>query len=104
MKSTLEVVERGHELLSLCQKLQSDIDGIDRPDLFSVYKSKTLDQFAQDIGEAAMYHSMLLKLIPMQERLSEIGKKLEDCGHIKLNLGDSYAEAALTYYETQIPR
>lgn len=102
MKSTIDVVQKGIELLALCQKLQSNIDGVDRPDLFSVDKSKTLDQFAKDISEAAIYHGMLLKLIPMQERLSEMGRKLESCGQIKVEIGDSYANVALAYFEAQM--
>lgn len=104
MKTTAQIVERGIDLLSLCQKLQSDVDGISRPDIFSVDKSKELDQFAMDINETALYLGMLLKLIPMQEKLSEIGKKLENSGQIKMNIGDSFAEAALGFFEAQVSK
>ena len=42
-------VMRGIELLELCQKLQSEKDGVDRPDPLSIVKSKKLDQFALDV-------------------------------------------------------
>lgn len=102
MKTTIEVVRKGHELLALCQELQSGIDGVERPSLFSVDKSKTLDQFAIDINDTAINLSYLVKLIPMLERLSEMGRKLENRGEIKIEISDSYAEAALAYFEARV--
>lgn len=37
----------------------------------------------------------------IQERLSEMGCKLESCRQIKMEIGDSYADAALAYFEAQ---
>lgn len=37
-------IDRGVELLTLCQTLQSEKDGVDRPAPFQIDKSKTLDQ------------------------------------------------------------
>lgn len=48
MMSYTEEINRGIELLALCQTLQSEKDGVDRPAPFAIDKSKTLDQFARD--------------------------------------------------------
>ncbi|EGQ8101670.1 hypothetical protein M3919_003899 [Vibrio parahaemolyticus] len=45
-------IDRGIELLWLCQSLQSEKDGVKRPSHFQIDKSKTLDSFAQDISRA----------------------------------------------------
>lgn len=91
-------IERGIELLRLCQNLQTQRDGIDRPDLFVIDKSKTLDEFAQDIQRAAINLSALKKLIPMADQLSELGRALEDAGRIKVDYGDDYSQKALEFF------
>ncbi|WP_425952965.1 hypothetical protein [Ralstonia pseudosolanacearum] len=90
-------IERGIELLSLCQTLQSDKDGVDRPDPFLIDKTKTLDQFAMDIGTAITNMSALHKLIPQSQKLAQLGRKLEADGKVKVDYGGDYAEAALAY-------
>lgn len=94
-------VDRGVELLTLCQKLQSLSDGVDRPVPFSIDKSKTLDAFARDIGEAITYHQTLRKLVPMSERLAEVGRALETKKLVTVIGGEDYAEVALRYFERQ---
>lgn len=88
---------RGEELLWLCQELQSEKDGVDRPTHDSIDKSKTLDAFAMDVSRSATHMVSLIKFFPMMDKLASIGKKLELEGKIKLDLGDSYSEAALQY-------
>ncbi|MGA4422875.1 hypothetical protein ACI2UY_22305 [Ralstonia nicotianae] len=90
-------IERGIELLTLCQKLQSEKDGVDRPEPFKIDKTKTLDQFAQDIGAAITNMSTLNKLIPRALQLSELGRKLAAEGKVEVDYGDDYAEAALRF-------
>jgi len=88
---------RGEELLWLCQDLQSEKDGIDRPKHQAIDKSKTLDLFAQDISRSAVNMASLIKFFPMADKLRKLGRKLEADGLIKVDYGDDYAEAALDY-------
>ncbi len=99
MDKTVKVVEKGHDILQTFINYQNKADGIDRPDLFTVDKSKTLDDIAMETSEVATYLSSLIKLIPMQSELSRIGRKLESEGKIKCDIGDSYAELALKYFK-----
>lgn len=90
-------IERGIELLWLCQDLQSEKDGVDRPGKGQIDKSKTLDEFAMDINQAATNMSMLHLLFPMMEKLSELGRKLESDGKLEVCHGDRYDQAALKF-------
>ena len=94
-------IERGVELLTLCQQLQSKKDGVSRPDPFVIDKTKTLDQFAQDIGAAITNMTALHKLLPMMIQLGELGRKLEQDGRISLMIGDDYSSAALKFVRTE---
>lgn len=96
-----EDIERGVELLQLCQKLQSEKDGIDRPELHVIDKTKTLDEFAMDISKAATWMYSLYKLVPMMENLAALGRKLESDGKISVDAGESYSEAVLNYLLVQ---
>lgn len=90
---------RGEELLWLCQDLQSAKDGVDRPGKDCWDKSKTLDEFAMDINRSATYMVSLLKFLPMMDKLTAVGKKLEADGKIEpLLIGNSYSDAALYYF------
>lgn len=91
-------VDRGIELLTLCQQLQSEKDGVDRPAPLQIDKSKTLDRFAQDIGQAINNMAALRMLMPMMERLADLGRKLEKSGRITVDYGDSYSEKALEFF------
>lgn len=97
MQPTEVQIERGIELLALCQKLQSEKDGIDRPAPLAIDKSKTLDQFAKDVNAATINMAALYKLIPQTLSLANLGRKLEVEGKIAVNHGDDYAEAALKF-------
>ncbi len=50
-----EEIERGVELIELCQKLQSEKDGVNRPKIGEIDKTKTLDPFAMDISKTATW-------------------------------------------------
>lgn len=93
-------IDRGIELLWLCQSLQSEKDGVDRPSHFQIDKSKTLDSFAQDVSRAVTNMSCLYQMIPQIERLSAVGRELERKGLIELVAGDSHSDAALAYLES----
>lgn len=99
---TQTVIDNGHEFLRRALSAQCDIDGIDRPELFSVDKTKTLDKIALDANEVATYLSALKQLIPMQSELTDIGRKLEKEGKIDCDIGDSYAELALQYIKSNL--
>lgn len=93
-------IERGIELLKLCQELQSEKDGIDRPAFGVIDKTKTLDSFALDVQAAIVNMGSLYTLFPLLESLTTIGKKLEAEGQLSVSGGDSYADAALSYFKS----
>lgn len=88
---------RGEELLWLCQDLQSEKDGIARPRNVPIDKAKPLDDFAKDIRQSVFNMTSLLQLIPMREKLTALGRKLEAEGSIPSALDTSYSEAALQF-------
>jgi hypothetical protein len=90
-------IDKGIELLQLCSDLQSEKDGVDRPNINEIDKSKTLDNFAQDIQIAATNMAALYKLFPMMIDLAELGRKLEADGKIKPDFGDDYSRVVLDY-------
>ncbi|WP_244797392.1 hypothetical protein [Caballeronia grimmiae] len=90
-------VERGIELLALCQKLQSEKDGVERPDPFAIEKSKALDQFAMDVNTAITNMAALRKLLPQMLSLAELGRKLANEGKITVDHGEDYSSAALRF-------
>ncbi|MGC8213089.1 hypothetical protein [Ralstonia pseudosolanacearum] len=91
-------IERGIELLTLCQELQSEKDGVDRPEPLLIDKAKTNDQFAQDISTAITNMSALNKLIPQMVHLGKLGQKLAAEGKIEVDYGDDYSGAALRFF------
>lgn len=90
-------VEKGVELLKLCHRLQTEKDGVDRPAPLAIDKSKALDEFTRSVNESITYMVALYRLLPMDDRLSELGRKLEADGKITVNYGGDYSEAALNY-------
>lgn len=94
-------IERAIELLKLCQQLQTDKDGVNRPEPGVVDKTKNLDQFAQDIMQSIAYVATLNKLLPMSADLARLGRRLEQEEKISLNVGDDYSRAALNYLLSQ---
>jgi len=90
--------DRGVELLQLCSDLQSEKDGVNRPKINQIDKSKTLDQFAMDIQVAATNMTALYKLFPLMNDLSALGRKLQADGKISADWGDDYSRLALDYF------
>ena len=91
-------IEQGIDLLKLCQRLQSEKDGVRRPDVdVFVDKTKTLDEFAMRIFRAVTYMVSLRQLLPMKQRLGDLGRELERRGKISIAWGDDYAVAALNF-------
>ncbi len=94
-------IDRGLELLKLCQQLQSEKDGVNRPEPFVIDKTKTLDQFAMDIGTACTNMVALHKLIPMMLQLTELGRKLEAEKKLTVDYGDDYSIAAIKFIRAE---
>lgn len=86
-------------LLTLCQQLQSEKDGRERP-VPGVY-SREEDDFADRIRAACGYARQLRQLLPMMSGLSVIGSELERRGEIHVITGESYANRALAYLMAQ---
>lgn len=86
-------------LLTLCQQLQSEKDGRERP-APGTY-SREEDDFADRIRSACGYALQLRQSLPVMSGLSVIGTELERRGEIHVMTGESYADRALTYLMTQ---
>jgi len=91
-------INRGIELLQLCQQLQSEKDGINRPDPGVFDKTKQLDQFAIDIEIAIKYMESLHKIMPMVLQLADLGRLMAREGIIvSPEWGGSFSRAALDH-------
>ncbi|WP_391488833.1 hypothetical protein [Leclercia tamurae] len=80
-------------LLILCQQLQSEKDGRERP-APGTY-SRDEDEFADRIRTACGHALQLRQLIPMKKSLSAIGAEMEHRGEICVLPGEDYAQKAL---------
>jgi len=80
-------------LLKLCQQLQSEKDGRERPE-HGAY-SRDEDEFADRIRTACRHALHLRRLLPMTTTLSAIGAEMEHRGEISLLPGEDYALKAL---------
>lgn len=99
IKKTWEAqADRGIELLQLCSDLQSEKDGVPRPKINDIDKSKTLDQFAMDIQTAATNMKALYNLFPLMNDLSALGRKLHADGKISAGWDGDYSRLALDYF------
>lgn len=101
MKTLEAEIERGIELLTLCQTLQTEKDGVNRPAPFEIDKNKDLDQFSLDILAAIRNLSTVRTAIPQRDRLIELAKKLDREGKISLEIGDDLADATINYLCTK---
>ncbi|AZS59306.1 MULTISPECIES: hypothetical protein [Pectobacterium] len=81
------------ELLTLCQQLQSEKDGRERPDPGTY--SRDEDAFADRIRSACGHALQLRRLLPMATTLSAIGAEMERRGEISVLPGEDYAQKAL---------
>ncbi|HEY2452391.1 MAG TPA: hypothetical protein VGI71_07180 [Scandinavium sp.] len=90
-------------LLRHCQHLQSEQDGIRRPEpgKGGVAADETLDEFAQQIQTACVYALMTDRLLAMQARLADLGRQLESRRQIEVPVGGDYADAVLDWLSAQ---
>ena len=86
-------------LLTLCQQLQSEKDGRERP-APGAY-SRDEDEFADRIRVACCHALQLRQLLPMLASLGAIGAELERRGEICVLPGEDYAQQALTWLKEQ---
>lgn len=86
-------------LLTLCQQLQTEKDGIERPSPGTY--SRDEDKFADRIRVACGHALQLRQLIPMMITLSAIGTEMEHRGEISLLPGEDYAQKALIRFAEQ---
>lgn len=89
----VEVANEIVALLTLCQQLQSEKDGIERPAPGTYTRDK--DQFAERIRAACGYALQLRRLLPVMANLSAVGIEMERRGEISLLPGEDYAQSAL---------
>lgn len=82
-------------LLTLCQQLQSEKDGRERP-APGAY-SRDEDAFADRIRTASGHAMQLRQSLPVMHGLAVIGAELERRGEIHVMTGESYADRALEY-------
>ncbi|HHB9110303.1 TPA: hypothetical protein ACN7S0_004166 [Klebsiella pneumoniae] len=81
------------ELLTLCQQLQSEKDGRERP-APGTY-SRDEDEFADRIRSACGHALQLRRLLPVMTTLSAIGAEMERRGEISVLPGENYEQKAL---------
>lgn len=101
--SETSLSQQGISLLLRCQQLQSEKDGIKRPQPFTagVQADEELDDFARQIQDVCLYVVQLDNLLAMQRQLVELGRQLEQTGKIAVPAGDSYADAAMAWFAQQ---
>lgn len=80
-------------LLKMCQQLQSEKDGRERP-APGTY-SRDEDEFADRIRSACGHALRLRRLLPVMTTLSAIGAGMERRGEISVLPGEDYAQKAL---------
>lgn len=86
-------------LLKLCQQLQSEKDGRERP-APGIY-SRDEDEFADRIRSACGHALQLRQLLPITTTLSAIGAGMERRGEISVLPGEDYAQKALARLTVQ---
>jgi hypothetical protein len=88
-----EVADEIVALLTLCQQLQSEKDGRERP-APGTY-SRDEDEFADRIRSACGHALQLRRLLPVMTTLSAIGAGMERREEISVLPGEDYAQKAL---------
>ncbi|EAR9310608.1 hypothetical protein E4N04_19540 [Salmonella enterica] len=86
-------------LLTLCQQLQSEQDGAERP-APDEYSRKG-DVFSDRIRQACLQAARLRGLLAMSDTLASLGAEFERLGLINVSVGEDYAEKALTYLSSR---
>ncbi|CAH3492954.1 Uncharacterised protein [Enterobacter cloacae] len=99
MKSARETAVELAALLTLCQTLQSEKDGVGchAPSVFA----SDHETFSERIVEACMYTKMLNYLLPMHSQLVAVGDEMERQSKIRVNASESYARVALDHLLAQ---
>lgn len=92
---SIEAADDVVALLKVCQQLQSEKDGRERP-APEAY-SREEDNFADRIRLACAHATQLRHLLPALGCLSRIGAELERRGEINVMTGEDYAHQALDY-------
>lgn len=87
------------ELLTLCQQLQSEKDGRERP-APGTY-SRDEDELADRIRSACGHALQLRRLLPVMTTLSAVGAGMERRGEISVLPGEDYAQKALARLNEQ---
>ena len=87
------------ELLTLCQQLQPEKDGRERP-APGAY-SRDEDELADRIRSACGHALQLRRLLPVATTLSAIGAEMERRGEISVLPGEDYAQKALARLTVQ---
>lgn len=94
-----EVADDIITLLKLCQQLQSEKDGRERPEPGTY--SRDEDAFADRIRSACGHALQLRRLLPVTTTLSAIGAEMERRGEISVLPGEDYAQKALARLTVQ---
>ena len=96
-KSLNQISDRSVLLLEQLYKMQTATDGVDRPELFSIDKTRTLDQFALDVMDAILLVQQAKILNQQVSKLTELGRTLESKGKIKVEIGDCYSDKTIEF-------
>lgn len=94
-------IQRSIDLLALCQALQSEKDGVDRPTPGRIDKTKTLDQFAQDIDHGITILALVQMYRGLEKRLRAFALAHPEL--VEVGIGDSYSESTLDWLERTYP-
>ena len=92
-----KIVDNGKNILDEYLEMKNKIDGVNRPKIFEIDKTKTIDELSSQVGEVALYLTSLLQLVRMKDDLISIGRDLIDEGKLELSIGDSISEKTLEY-------
>jgi hypothetical protein len=87
-------IDRGVELLRMCRHLQEQCGAVDRPAPDPTDTPKVLESIWDSI---TILEAALRKLLPMQQRLAEVGRELERQGRLNVEDGDDYSVLALEH-------
>ncbi|WP_024554998.1 hypothetical protein ACP26C_23815 (plasmid) [Franconibacter helveticus 513] len=85
------------ELLKLCQQLQTEKDGIRRPEPGTFDPTAKMDTFASNITNSCLWLTHIETMLPVLEQITELGKELEREGKIQPEAGDNYASLAVAW-------
>ncbi|MEB5924753.1 hypothetical protein [Franconibacter daqui] len=85
------------ELLKLCQQLQTQKDGIRRPEPGTFDPTAMMDPFASNIANSCLWLTHIEAMLPVLEQLTQLGKELEKEGKIQPEAGDNYASLAVVW-------